>query len=351
MTRWRDLLGKLGRGRGLRGAIIGALALAGLSAYALYALFRKDVSGAELKQLVERIGPGMVLAAGLAYTGDLALAIVGWGWIIGTLGNSWNWPQHFRIYCITAVTRRLPGTMWYMLGRIVMYERMGVARSITAVAGGAEFAATILGGILVALVTWPIALSGQQINPLWFAAGLLLCVLLLNPPTLRALVRRVSPRSAPLKLRYRHMVGWMLLYACVWCGGGGILYVLTNTIHPLPLAVLPTLIGVWATSGLVSMLFSFVPFGLGIQELALSALLSPFVGGPEAIVIALLMRVTLTINEVLWALIAGLLGLSGALPPAQNKQNVTLAPISAAGLPDAENPQELYEPAALIPPK
>jgi glycosyltransferase 2 family protein len=351
MSGWRDLMRKGWRSRSLRGALIGTLVIGGLSIYALYSLLRKDMPGINLEQLIDRIGIGMFLVAGLVYAGDLALAIIGWGWIVGTLGEIWDWPQHFRIYCITSVTRRLPGTMWYMLGRIVMYERLRVARSITAIAGGVEFATTILGGLLVAIITWPIALSGRQINPLWFVAGLLLGGLLLNPSILRALIRRVSPQSAPLDLRYRHLFGWMLLYAFVWCGGGGILYVLTNTIHPLPLTMLATLIGIWATSGLVSLLFSFIPFGLGIQELALSALLTPYVGGPEAIVIALLMRGVLTINEVLWAVIAGLLGLTGLVAAAQNKQIVTLPSVSAIGLSEAENPDELYESAAVIPPK
>jgi hypothetical protein len=351
MSDWRDLLRKGWRSKGVRGALIGTLVIGALSVYALYSLFRKDMPGVSLEQMIDRIGVGMFVVAGLVYAGDLALAIVGWGWIIGTLSALWDWPQHIRIYCITAVTRRLPGTMWYMLGRIVMYERLRVARSITAIAGGVEFAATILGGLLVAIITWPIALSGRQINPLWFVAGLLLGCLLLNPAIMRAVVRRVSPQSAPLDLRYRHLFGWMLLYAVVWCGGGGILYVLTNTIHPLPLTILPTLIGIWATSGLVSLLFSFVPFGLGIQELALSALLGPYVGGPEAIVIALLMRGVLTINEVLWAVIAGLLGLTRLLRSAQDKQIVTSASMKAIGLSDGKNPEELYERAPVIPPK
>jgi hypothetical protein len=351
MSGWREILRNGWRSKSVRGALIGAVVLGGLSGYALYSLLRKDMPGVNLEQLVDRIGIGMFLVAGLVYAGDLALAIIGWGLIVGTLGEVWDWPQHFRIYCITSVTRRLPGTMWYMLGRIVMYERLRVARSVTAIAGGVEFAATILGGLLVAIITWPIALSGRQINPLWFVAGLLLGALLINPPMLRAVLRRISPQSAPLDLRYRQLFGWMLLYACVWCGGGGVLYVLTNTIHPLPLTMLATLIGIWATSGLVSLLLSFIPFGLGIQELALSALLAPYVGGPEAIVIALLMRGVLTINEVLWALIAGLLGLTGLLRSAQNKQIVTLPTMSAIGLSEAKKPEELYEPSAVIPPK
>jgi hypothetical protein len=194
-------------------------------------------------------------------------------------------------------------------------------------------------------------LSGQQVNPLWFAAGLLLGALLLNPPVVRALIQRVSPQSTALDLRYRHLLGWMVLYAGVWCGGGGILFVLANTIHPLPPNMLPALIGIWATSGLVALLFSFVPFGLGVQELALSTLLSPYVGTTEAIVIALLMRGVLTINEALWALIAGLLGLTRLLHPAENKQIVTMIAIRELRHPNAENPEELYESAPVIPPK
>ena len=351
MSGWRGVLRKGWSSKSVRGALIGAIVIGGLSAYALYSLLRRDAPGAYFGQMLDRIGIGMFLAASLVYAGDLALAIVGWSLIVGTLGELWNWRQHFRIYCITAITRPLPGTMWYMLGRIFMYERLRVPRSITVIAGGLELATTILGGLLVAVVTWPIALSGHEINPAWFVAGLLLGALLLNPSILRVLIRRVSPQSTPLDLRYRQLFGWMLLYAVVWCGGGGILFVLATTIHPLPLTMLVTVIGIWSTSGLVSLLFSFVPFGLGVQELALSALLAPYVGGGEAIVIALLMRGVLTINEAMWALIAGLLGLTGLLGPSQDKQTVNLESMDEIILSDGKKSEELYETASVIPPK
>lgn len=313
MNDWRERLRRAIRRKRFWGALIAMLLVSVLSGYALYGVIR---SGKEidLQQVLGRIDARMFLFSSLVYAVALLLAVIGWGWIVGALSGMWNWPQHARIYCITAITRRLPGTLWYIVGRVVMYERLQVPRALVAVGGGLEYAMIMLSGLLVALLTLP----GQSLNPLWLAGGVLLGCLVLNPPVLRALVRRISPASAPLAVRYRDLLGWALVYAGVWCFGGGVLYVLATTIHPLPLAALPRMIGIWATAGIVTSFTAFIPFGLGVQELTLTALLGSTIGGaPEALVVALLMRVVLTVNEVLWALLAGLFGLvaaSTALP-------------------------------------
>lgn len=346
MTEWRAVLRRNMRCTRLWSALLGGAMVGVLVLYALYLALWRDASGPDFGELIARIGLGMFVTTSVVYSVDLALAIIGWGWIIGTLSRNWQWFQHMRIYCVTAITRRLPGTVWYMLGRIVLYERLQVARSVTALAGGVEFAAIILGGLLVALVTWPIVLSGRGINPLWFLLGLIPGGLILNPITLRRVLNRLNPQSAALDVRYRHLLGWVFLYAGIWCGGGVILFVLTTTIHPLPLALLPAMIGVWATAGLVATLLSFVPLGLG-QELTLTALLSAYVGTPEAIVIALLMRGVLTINEALWALIAGLLGLTRLV----RYPRVPAVPSADEALSDGKKPEEVYERPRIIPQK
>ena len=191
-----------------------------------------------------------------------------------------------------------------------MYERLGVGRALVAVGGGLEYAMILSSGLLVALVMWPLALPGQSISPWWMVGGLLLGGVALHPRTLRAVVQRLSPNSAPLQIRYRDLLGWMLVYAGVWCFGGGVLYVLAATIHPLAWSALPVVIGIWATAGIVTSFTTFIPFGLGVQELTLTALLGSTVGSPaEALVVALLMRLVLTLNEVVWALVAGVVEL------------------------------------------
>lgn len=317
MNHWRERLRQAMRRKRFWGALVAMLLVSVLSGYALYGLVR---SGEEidLQQVLGRIDARMFLTSSLVYAVALGLAVLGWGWIVGALSGMWNWPQHARIYCVTAITRRLPGTLWYLVGRVVMYERLGVPRTLVAVGGGLEYAMILLSGLLVALVAGPLALSGQRLNPLWLAGGVLLGGLVLNPPVLRALVRRISPASAPLAVRYRDLLGWALVYVGVWCFGGGVLYVLAATIQPLPLTALPLIVGIWATAGIVTSFTTFIPFGLGVQELTLTALLSTTIGGaPEALVVALLMRIVLTVNEVAWALAAGLFGLvaASAAPP------------------------------------
>lgn len=334
-------------------ALLGMLFLSGLCGYLLVRLLRDDLfdpRGPVFVTLLGRIGPGMFVITSLIYALILMMAVAGWGWIVGSLSGNWQWWQHGRIYCVTAVTRRIPGMLWYLVGRVVLYERLAVPRTLTTVASGLEFATILLGGFLVAIITWPVALSQYDLIPGWFIVGLLCGGALLNPLTLRRVVRRIHPQHTPLELRYRHLCGWVVLYAGVWIGGGGLLFVLAHTIHPLPLSMVPVMIGIWATAGVVATLLSFVPLGLG-QELTLTALLSPFVGTPEAIVIAFLMRGVLTVNEVVWALLAGLLGLEGVSRYLRWGPQGRLEPASHTGAPDAQKPKEVYDQASVLPHK
>lgn len=316
MIDWRSKLRHYFQRKRLWSTIIGGGLAAGLLLGTIYFIFWKDTSGPSFGDVIARIGPGMFATTSAMYIVALVFAVIGWGWIIGTFSGNWQWFQHWRIYSITAVTRRLPGALWYMLGRIMLYERLQVARSLTVLSSGIEFAALIFGGLLVTIITWPIVLIDRSIHPLWLLLGLLLGVILLNPMALRWALRRLSPQHATVHVSYRHLLGWSMLYAVIWCVGGGMLFALTTTIHPVSLSLLPVVIGVWTTAGLVATVLSFVPLGLG-SDLTIVALLSAYISSSEALAIALLMRAVLMINEVVWAAIAALLSLTGFFPDTQ----------------------------------
>jgi hypothetical protein len=366
MTGWRGIIQKGMRSKSMWGALAGTCIIMMVGGYALYGMLRADTQGLSFEQLRAHLTPTLLFQASLVYAFDLALAITGWVLIIGTLSGFWRWPIHARIYCINSVTRRLPGSMWYLLGRVVMYERFGISRSLTLLASGIEYVATLLGGLLVAALAWPLVLSDSQLSLFWLLAGSAAGCLLLNPPMLRTIIKRLSPQTHALNLRYRHLVGWVAFYGLVWCGGGAILFVLANALHPLPLTTLPTMIGVWSAAALLPQLLTFLPFGLGVQEITLSALLTPFMGATEAIVAALLMRVVLTLNEVLWACIAGAIRLPSVrrntdnraiavaeAPPHTMKEVLYECRIEKNSVPfsDAEKPQGVSHPKPVIPPK
>jgi hypothetical protein len=350
MIVWRDRLRTMLRTQRFWSMVLSMTVLSSLCVYLLMTVFRDDTSVPTWDELLARISPAMFLTTGLIYTVILTLAVIGWGWIIGMLSGNWQWSQHARIYCLTTITRRIPGTIWYLVGRIVMYERLQVPRSLTAIATGLEFAAIVLGGLLVAVITWPFVFNRYDISPLWFVGGLMVGVLLFNPVILRTVIRRLHPQSETLSLCYRSMMGWILLYAGIWVGGGVILFVLTRTVHPTSGTMLPVIIGIWATAGVVATLLSFIPMGLG-QELTLTALLSPFVGPAEAIIIALFMRGVLTLNEVVWAIIAGLVGLRELSDLFQNGPYGRIAVNGRPEHSDAKKPEEVYDCASILPHK
>src|SRR5215212_4315146 len=103
----RNLLLKGLRSKSLWGGLAGLLILALLIAYALYSLRRGGTVGPNtFYDLIEHIGVGTFITTGLIYVAILTPAIIAWGWIVGVVGGVWGWSHHFRIYCVTAITKR-----------------------------------------------------------------------------------------------------------------------------------------------------------------------------------------------------------------------------------------------------
>jgi len=141
-------------------------------------------------------------------------------------------------------------------------------------------------------------------NPLPLIALLLLGLLLTHPATLRAILQRFARGKVPYDLRYRDTLVWLGIYVVVWIVGGLVLYFAVNVFYPLPLTQLPEVIGAWTMSGVAASLVFLSPSGLGIRELTLSFLLSHYIPTPLAIVVAVGMRVGLTVYEAFWAVVA-----------------------------------------------
>jgi hypothetical protein len=347
MSNVRQRLRQRLRGPGAWRTWLGLGLLAALTGYAFYAILWKELATFNLAELFGRLSVGDISLALLVYTADLALAVLGWVLIIGPLSGYWRMLDHTRIYLLTSVTKRLPGTFWYILGRVVLYERLGVARGVSVLAGGLEFAVTIMGGLVVALAAWPVLIASTAFSPIWLLLPLAIGAALLNPPAIRAILRRLAPQHAA-GVRYRHLLGWVLIYVLVWSVGGVLLFVLANAVYPLPLSALPGVIGVWATAGIAAtVLFSVVPFGLGVNELTLTVLLGPFMPAGEAFFVALLMRALLTICEFAFALLGALL----SLPLFTDAPLILERPDLQELHQDAEKPEGLVDSKALLPPK
>jgi len=245
----------------------------------------------------------------ILYSLALGVAIRGWGSIMERLGGPSSFRNNARIYCLSSLARRLPGTIWFIAGRVYWYEKEGVAKSITSAGVLWEMILMILSGLLVYLSSLPLC-------PDLYSEGTSFLLLLSIPlgiavihPTalgigLNFLLRKLGRRQVLIsKVSHKDTLGWLFLYALVWIMGGMILFLFTSAFHPMSIIHLPALIDIWALSGVTACLIFFVPAGLGIKEVTLALLLSRYLPLPMATVIVLLLRVWLTLSELVWTLV------------------------------------------------
>lgn len=245
----------------------------------------------------------------ILYSLALGVAIRGWGSIMERLGGPCSFRKNARIYCLSNLARRLPGSLWFIAGRVYWYEKEGIAKSTTSAGVLWEMILMILSGLLVYLSSLPLC------PDLWSAGGFYLLLLsiplgiaVIHPTALgillNFLLRKLGRRQVLIsKVSPRDTLRWLLLYALVWIMGGIILFLFISAFHPMSIIHLPALIGIWALSGVTACLIFFVPAGLGIKEVTLALLLSRYLPLPIATVIALLLRVWLTLSELVWTLV------------------------------------------------
>lgn len=238
------------------------------------------------------------------YTFDLTLAVLDWSLIVSKLAGFSDFRKNLKIYCYSNIARRLPGTVWFIISRAYLYEQQGIAKSVISIGSLLEMVLIILSGILTYFLSLPFLSPISARNPLPLIAALLLALLLTHPAILRAILKRFVQAKAPSDLRYQDTLVWLGIYIVVWIVGGLVLYSAVNVFYPLPLTQLPGVIGAWTLSGAVASLLVLSPSGLGVRELTLSLLLSHYIPTPLAIVVALGMRVGLTVYEAFWAVVA-----------------------------------------------
>jgi uncharacterized membrane protein YbhN (UPF0104 family) len=236
------------------------------------------------------------------YSLDLFLVALIWAWVMDALGAKIGLMKHIRYYCMSLVARRLPGTIWYVVGRVYLYRQEGVASRLTSVASGVELVITNMSAILVVLIFALPAIAQYRLGYLGLAGAFLLGAILIHPKVLDWLLRRfkveVTKSFSSLKI-----LQWLSTYMVAWIVGGLILYMIGNVVTTIALNHLPYVIGVWSLVGFVSSATFFLPSNLGITEVSISLLLSSIMPSPMAVLVAIAARILILIYEIAWAVV------------------------------------------------
>ena len=234
-----------------------------------------------------------------AYLGSLVAAAISWSTIMHNLDRSISWLKNVQIYCITLAARRLPGTIWYVGGRMVMYQQLGVAKKTVLVASSIEIVTTLVTGGLVGLVL--VLVSGASLPSqviLVIIVGAILGTLILHPSTLKVILKK-NGRDLVENLRLQDVLVWFVLNTLMWVLSGFMLGQMVSAFQTVSSHSLTLIIGIWALAGTAGFLTFFLPSTFGVTEITIAILLSQLMPLPLAGTIAILIRLTTILFEAL----------------------------------------------------
>jgi len=267
----------------------------------------------DAQSLASRINWSDYLGIGVVgvflYLLSLLVQLAAWAGLMIRLGGVTGGWWHVQIFSYSHLLRRLPGVVWYIAGRTTLYRGQGVNANVPIVASGLEWLLLLVGSAIV-LATF--GFSGTFDAPivalLALAAigisAIVLRRLILSASTVRGDGRLKSWFSRMLSVdppRVRDLALWLALYVAAYVVGGWILLLLVQATKPAVEVDLIRMTQVWAlVGGMGTLLSAIVPAGLGLRELSLTVVLSPYVDTSAAVLISIILRVLFMLSDLVW---------------------------------------------------
>ena len=274
------------------------------------------------------------LIVALVYLVALFLAVLNWAVIMHAFESSISFWMHAKIYLVSMVSRRLPGTIWYVGGRMIFYKKLGVPSVKTASASGIEFIISFVADALLAAIFIPL---GLNLSKIWLIPLVLVVVvglLVLRPKTVEKIMIKLNhPLAQPVSTS--QVISWLLLRMALVLAGGVMIFFTIRIFTPLGLDSLLFVLGARALSGAAGMLTFLLPSSMGASDLTLLAMLSTIIPTSLATVIALLVRIYTTLFELVFGLIFFIL-LNKSLPAVNMNDIATANPVENAPEQDSE---------------
>jgi hypothetical protein len=264
-----------------------------------------------LKSQKWQINPIYMILAVILFPVGMFPSAAGWHWLLNAFNTKKPFMVNLRVYALSSLPKHIPGLVWYVTSRTLLYEENGVSANVVLSATATETALLALSGFITAILIFslqsdlpsqfailrilaPLSVIGLVMLFIWAPGGTRL---------LDKLIKRYKKDAQALQLRRSALfvsLGWMFI---AWIGGGSLLWILVKSITPIGLELLPMMIGIWGAAGAVSLTIGIGIQGLGLREVTLGAILSLVISPISAIVVAIAFRLALTLGEFLWVFI------------------------------------------------
>jgi hypothetical protein len=243
----------------------------------------------------------------LFYVVTISIAIIAWVLIIKQFTHGISIFEHVKIYCLTLISRRLPGTVWYIGGRAILYKDLGVSPVIVSFASTVEIIAILLSGSIVGIFMFIAGLQLKTSILILLILLLLALSVILHPYILTKLLKLVHQTPSE-KILWYYPILWVLTFSLVWISGGLMVLFITKIFYQATLSDTMRIIGFWSLSGVFGYLTFLLPSSFGVTDISLAVFLSGLMPLPIAAAIALLTRLLTTIFEFLLSIVFVVIG-------------------------------------------
>jgi uncharacterized membrane protein YbhN (UPF0104 family)/SAM-dependent methyltransferase len=256
---------------------------------------------AEVREGVRQLSAGSLVAALLVIEASLWLSMLSWRRLLADLGSPLPLGAAARIFFVGQLGKYLPGSLWPVLAQMELARDHHVPRTRTATAALVAIGLGLVGTLLVAGVLLPFAVrdTGWRLALL---AGLAVSLVVASPPVLNRLLAlglrllRRPPLESPFSGRG---LGVALGYAAAgWVLQGVGVYALALSLTGPTGRLLALCVGGYAVASAAGIVVLIAPAGLGVREPALVAALAGVVPTGGALVVALVVRLLVTIADL-----------------------------------------------------
>lgn len=236
------------------------------------------------------------------YPISLFAQALAWSFSLSALrrrGLGLNW-WDIQAFAGSHLLRRLPGGGWYIVGRLVLYQDQGLPAARIIKASSIEWGNIVATSGIVYLSFSFLPLPSDVARLSVAAVGTALAGYLAG----RLLYaydspRRESPTSgcqAGAGIVYA-IVAELYLLAVL---GAGVILNLLLSVNSAAGPSLDRSLAAWALVACVGAFIGLVPFGFGIRDVTLAAVLTPYVSSPIAVIVAVTCRLLFILGDLLW---------------------------------------------------
>lgn len=263
----------------------------------------------EQDRIVAALAQTGFLSFALALTlgiGHAAMAFIAWHILLRDRDSKPAFRATARMFFLGQIGKYLPGGIWSFVGVAELGRDCGFERRTTIASQMLAMLVCLGMGAAIGLATVPQAIGLYPANAMnWVIPAALPLAALLHPAVRRILARLAGLDFAPSLMSLALCAAMM---AVLWTFAGAQLIVLCGAVGTnIGWQALPVATGIYAVSWTVGFLFLIAPAGLGAREATLVALLSTYMPLPQAVVVAFLSRIAMTLADFLLAAAVGLM--------------------------------------------